>query len=98
MVNEKIKENLPVTLASMKRRCARKRREGIFSERYGETVTVYSIGESGNEFSREICGGPHVAFTGTLGRFTIVKEESLGVGVRRMYASVTKNESATHPG
>ena len=61
-------------------------------------MTVYSIGKKGDEFSCEICGGPHVAFTGLLGRFTIVKEESLGAGVRRIYASVTIHESAAHPG
>jgi alanyl-tRNA synthetase len=97
MVNEKIKDNLPVTFVSMKKEEALlSRARAFFAERYADTVTVYTIGKKGKEFSREICGGPHVAFTGTLGRFTIVKEESLGAGVRRMYATLTHNESAAH--
>ncbi|MBI5614641.1 alanine--tRNA ligase [Candidatus Gottesmanbacteria bacterium] len=99
MVNEKISENLPVFSTTMKKEEAlASGARAFFSERYGITVTVYSVGEKGREFSREICGGPHVAFTGLLGRFTIVKEESLGAGIRRVYATVTKNESAAHPG
>jgi alanyl-tRNA synthetase len=55
---------------------------GVFGERYGERVKVYSIGER----SREICGGPHVAHTSELGHFRIVKEEAVGSGVRRIRA------------
>ena len=55
---------------------------GIFDERYGEKVKVYSIGN----YSKEICGGPHAARTGELGRFRIIKEESSSAGVRRIKA------------
>ena len=62
----------------------------FFSERYADKVKVYTIGE----FSREICGGPHVSFTGEVGHFTIVKEESAGAGIRRLYASVIPYEES----
>lgn len=58
---------------------------GLFEERYGDQVRVYSVGE----FSKEICGGPHVARTGELGSFKILKEESSSAGVRRIRAVVT---------
>lgn len=52
------------------------------NEHYPEKVKVYSIGD----FSKEVCGGPHVDFTGKLGKFKIVKEEGAGAGIRRIYA------------
>jgi alanyl-tRNA synthetase len=55
---------------------------GIFDKKYGEIVSVYSIGD----FSKEICTGPHVAKTCELGHFKIVKEESSSSGVRRIKA------------
>ncbi|MFA5052649.1 MAG: alanine--tRNA ligase [Parcubacteria group bacterium] len=58
---------------------------GVFGDRYGEKVKVYSIGEHG-EISKEICGGPHVSNIGTLGRFKIIKEESASAGIRRIKA------------
>lgn len=53
---------------------------GIFDGKYGEKVWVYSIGD----FSKEICGGPHVNNTSELGEFVLVKEESSSSGVRRI--------------
>ena len=61
---------------------------GLFEERYGDTVRVYSIGD----FSKEICGGPHVTHTGALGRFRIIKEESVGTGTRRIRAILEANQ------
>ncbi|MDR1939440.1 MAG: alanine--tRNA ligase [Clostridiales bacterium] len=55
---------------------------GVFESKYGETVKVYSVGG----FSKEICGGPHAANTGELGRFKIEKEQSSSSGVRRIRA------------
>jgi len=51
---------------------------------------VYTVGneKTGTVFSKEICGGPHVARTGMLGHFTLVKEESSSAGVRRIKATV----------
>jgi alanyl-tRNA synthetase len=54
----------------------------FFGEKYGEQVKVYSIGN----FSKEVCGGPHVANTGELGHLRILKEESVGRGIRRIRA------------
>jgi len=55
---------------------------GVFGEKYGATVKVYSMGG----FSKEICGGPHVANTRELGRFRIIKEQSSSAGIRRIRA------------
>ena len=58
-----------------------------FGVRYGNTVSVYFIEDKkGNIFSKEFCGGPHVNNTSELGKFRIIKEESLGAGVRRIKA------------
>jgi alanyl-tRNA synthetase len=62
--------------------------EGLFKEKYGDIVKVYSIGD----FSREICGGPHVSNTAELGRFRIVKEEGVASGVRRIKAVIIGEE------
>jgi len=59
---------------------------GLFGDRYGEKVKVYYIGD----FSKEICGGPHAANTGELGKFKIKKEESSSRGVRRIKAVLIK--------
>ena len=63
---------------------------GAFGERYGSEVKVYSIGESDNCVSFEVCGGPHVSHTGELKaggkRFKIIKEESSSAGIRRIKA------------
>ena len=54
---------------------------GVFDNRYGDLVKVYTIG-----ISKEICGGPHAKRTGELGHFRIVKEQSSSAGVRRIKA------------
>ena len=63
---------------------------GAFGERYGDKVKVYSIGEGDNAISFEVCGGPHVEYTGVLAeggkRFKINKEESSSAGIRRIKA------------
>ena len=56
--------------------------QGVFENKYGERVKVYSIGD----FSIEICAGPHVSNTKELGRFKIKKEESVAAGIRRIKA------------
>jgi alanyl-tRNA synthetase len=91
LVNEKIKENLPVTMETMSLEEAKKTNaNAVFSDRYTDQVKVYSIDSpstsSGRPFSVEVCGGPHADFTGKLGKFKIIKEESAGAGIRRLYA------------
>ena len=83
LVNAQIARDLPVSSAEMSLVEARDAGAiGLFGERYGERVLVYAIGD----FSREICGGPHVARTAELGRFHVVKDEAVGAGVRRIRA------------
>jgi alanyl-tRNA synthetase len=55
---------------------------GLFDEHYSGLVSVYRIGDKSLEF----CGGPHVLNTSELGRFQIVKEQSVGAGLRRIRA------------
>lgn len=60
----------------------------FFKEKYPEKVTVYSFTDHSEVISREICGGPHVENTGLLGRFKIIKEDSVSAGIRRIYATL----------
>ncbi|MGB9637440.1 MAG: alanine--tRNA ligase, partial [Microgenomates group bacterium] len=55
----------------------------FFEQKYGETVKVYFVGN----YSKEVCGGPHVSSTGEIGKIKIIKEESCGTGKRRIYAT-----------
>ncbi len=94
IVNDKIIEDLPVQWEEMAVEEAKQKGAiGIFTERYGEKVKVYSIGDpsagAGQVFSKEICGGPHVDHTALVGHFSIVKEEAVSAGVRRIKAIVT---------
>ncbi len=83
LVNEWIKEDLPVTVETMKKEDALKSgAECMFIEKYPDEVTVYTIGD----VSKELCGGPHVKHTGELGHFKITKEEASSQGVRRIKA------------
>jgi len=85
IVNQQIQKDLPVTMEIKTLEEAKK--EGAFAnflEKYGEKVKVYSIGD----FSKEVCGGPHVESTSELHHFSIIKEESAGSGVRRIYAKL----------
>ena len=83
LVNAKIEEDLPVVYREMSLEEARAERfVGVFDSKYGDVVKTYSIGE----FSKEMCGGPHVGHTGVLGHFRIVKEQSSSAGVRRIKA------------
>ncbi len=83
LVNEKIKEGIEVTRRELTLEEAKKEgAHGEFEHKYGEKVYVYSIGD----FSKEICSGPHVKNTSELGKFKIVKQKSVGAGVRRIKA------------
>ena len=83
IVNQLIDDDLPVNFVELPVAEAKKKGAiGVFADKYGEQVKVYSIGD----YSREICGGPHVARTGVLGHFKIIKEEASSAGVRRIKA------------
>ncbi len=83
MVNEVIKADIPVVMQELSIEEAKKAGfTGLFESKYGEVVKTYTIGD----FSKEICGGPHVESTGKLGKFRIVKEQSCGSGLRRIKA------------
>ncbi|MBN1409795.1 MAG: alanine--tRNA ligase [Spirochaetales bacterium] len=83
IVNEQIKRKLKITFAVMPLEEARKLGAmALFSDKYEENVKVYTVGD----FSREVCGGPHVDSTEELGFFKITKEQSSSAGVRRIRA------------
>ena len=83
LVNEQIKRDLVVTCEEMTLEEAKASgATGLFVNKYGDKVKVYSIGD----FSKEICGGPHVERTGNMGHFRIVKEEGVAAGIRRIKA------------
>jgi alanyl-tRNA synthetase len=90
IVNEKIKEDLPVVRTEMAKEEAEKLgAEHEFGAKYPDRVSVYSVGPLDNAFSIEFCGGPHVEHTGQLsesGTFKIQKEEAVAQGVRRIKA------------
>lgn len=87
IVNEEIAKDLKVTVQTMTPEEAHKQGAmAFFSSKYGEQVTVYSIGD----FSKEVCAGPHVEHTGDMGHFHILKEESSSAGVRRIKAVLEK--------
>ncbi len=86
IVNEKIKEGLDVNVCEMSLDEAKKSGAiGLFTNKYGDIVKVYSIGN----YSKEICGGPHVKNTSELGTFKIIKEEAVSSGVRRIKATLS---------
>ena len=82
VVNGEIAKASPVVCEEMTVEEARKAGAvGVFGDRYGEVVKVYTIGAS-----KEICGGPHADNTKDLGKFRIAKEQSSSAGVRRIKA------------
>jgi alanyl-tRNA synthetase len=89
IVNEAIKADFPIHCEQLNVEEAKKRGAiGLFEDKYaqmGDKINVYFMGD----FSKEICGGPHVEHTGQLGSFKIQKEEAVSAGVRRIKATVT---------
>ncbi|MDD3997187.1 MAG: alanine--tRNA ligase [Sphaerochaetaceae bacterium] len=83
IVNDVIKRDLAVSFETMTVEEAKDQGAiAFFESKYGELVKVYSVGD----FSKEVCGGPHVERTGEMGRFKIQKEQSSSAGVRRIKA------------
>jgi len=103
MVNDAVKKELPVIKTEMSYEDAiRSGALAFFKQKYPNRVTVYTIGPNNSmngsmngsmggsiePFSRELCGGPHVSNTLEIGKFKIVKEESISAGVRRIRAII----------
>jgi len=87
LINQQIKLNLPVFKEIMPFVEAQKQGAiAFFGNKYPEIVSVYTVGDQNDCFSKEVCTGPHVGNTGDLGVFEITKEESAGSGKRRIYA------------
>lgn len=83
IINAKIKEDLQVVKTiEDKAEALSSGARAFFAEKYPDKVSVYAIGN----YSRELCGGPHVEHTGLIGKIEIYKDESLGSGKRRIYA------------
>ena len=81
IVNEKILNNIPIDIKEMPIKEAKMTGAmSLFGEKYGEIVRVVSIGE----FSKEFCGGTHLANTGEIGLFRIISESAVASGIRRV--------------
>lgn len=87
LINEQIKAGLPISMEEMSVEEAKAQGAiGLFGDKYGERVKVYTIGT----FSKEICGGPHADSLDGLGTFKIKKETSSSAGIRRIKAVLIK--------
>jgi alanyl-tRNA synthetase len=90
-VNEKVVEDLPVQKVVLPKAEAEKTGAlYFFKGKYPDPVNVYFVGRDlASAWSKEFCGGPHVAHTGEVGKFKILKEEASSAGVRRIRATIT---------
>ncbi len=98
LVNAAIAKDYPVSWQEMPFEKAKEMGAiGLFEDKYQPIIKVYTVGDPSGKayadptsatYSREVCGGPHVEHTSTIGKFKIVKEEAVSAGVRRIKAVV----------
>lgn len=82
-VNDAIASDQPITMKVVPTKDAKcEGAIGLFEEKYGDMVKIYDMGP----WSKETCGGPHVEHLGQLSHFKIIKEQSIGAGLRRIKA------------
>ena len=91
LVNDRIRENTPVSWKEIPYAEAKERTEimQFFGDKYGDVVRVVQIGGVPNElngYSMELCGGTHVRSTGDIGSFRILSEGAIAAGIRRIEA------------
>ena len=89
LVNDKIRENAPVTWSEIPYERAKTRSDiqQFFGDKYGDVVRVVQIGGQAsalNGYSMELCGGTHVRTTGDIDSFRVVSESAIAAGVRRI--------------
>jgi len=85
LVNAQIQKSCEVRREEMSPAEAKKKGAiGVFEKKYGEKVSVYTV----EDFSKEICAGPHVKNTCEIGHFSITKEEGSSAGIRRIKAMI----------
>ncbi len=92
LVNEWIREDLPVTMKLLpKDEALQSGAIAFFLEKYPDEVSVYTIGKDVDKdwISKEFCGGPHVTSTGQIGPIKLLKEQSTSAGIRRVYMQLT---------
>ena len=90
IVNSKIKQELKVTIKEMPfDKAIKSGALAFFKEKYPKIVKVYSVGD----YSKEVCGGPHVKNTREIKSFKIIKEQSGGAGVRRIRAITQEHKN-----
>ncbi len=88
LINHWVDQDLPVTRQELpKDEASKSGAVAFFKEKYPDIVSVYTIGHDSQTdwISKEFCGGPHVPSTGIIGHLELVKEQSIGQGVRRVY-------------
>jgi alanyl-tRNA synthetase len=87
IVNESIRQNLPVTKKEMPyTQAVTEGAIALFGEKYGDVVRTVRVGQAKSPLSFEVCGGTHLERTGDIGFFQIVNEGSIGSGMRRIEA------------